>query len=103
MTEQTSPADPGARVPADGAERSIIVDLWNVADGDQDEFLSVLVELFERLRECDGFIDGQILRGVNPSLFISYATMRSARARDAALADPQLRATTRRLGGVAHG
>jgi heme-degrading monooxygenase HmoA len=87
---------------ADAPEQSIIIDSWTVPDGSQDEFMSALVGLFERLRELDGFLDGQILRGVNPSLFVSYATMRSARERDAALIDPEVQAATRSIGGIAH-
>lgn len=103
MTEQTSSANPAEHYPpSDTPDPSIIVDFWNVADGYQDEFMSVLVGLFERLRAYDGFVDGQILRGVDPSMFVSYATMRSARERDDAMADPELRAAVRRIGGIAH-
>ncbi len=60
-----------------------------------------LTTAFERLAAFDGFVDGQILRGVNPSLFVSYATMRSASDRDAAMADPVFGEAARRLGGIA--
>jgi hypothetical protein len=87
-------------VMSDVAEQSIIIDLWTVPDGSRDEFMSGLVGLFERLRELDGFLDGQILKGVNPSMFVSYARMRSARERDAALIDPVVQAATRNIGGI---
>jgi heme-degrading monooxygenase HmoA len=102
MTEQTSTATPAGHVSdSDAPGQSIIVDSWNVPDGYQDEFISALSDVFERLREFDGFLDGQILRGVDRSRFVSYATMRSARERDAAMEDPELRAAARRIGGIA--
>jgi hypothetical protein len=102
MTNQGSSESPEKHVSTSHApERSIIVDSWNVPDGSQDEFMAALVEVFERLRRFDGFLEGQILRGVDRSRFVSIATMRSARERDAALIDPELAATARRIGGIA--
>jgi hypothetical protein len=85
----------------DTPEQSIIVDVWSVADGGQDAFMETLVDLFERLRGLDGFIEGQILQGVDPTLFVSYATLRSARDLDEAFMDPDIRAKMRLIGGVA--
>jgi hypothetical protein len=86
---------------ADVAEPSIIVDVWVVSDGNQEEFMQALVALFERLRTLEGFLDGQILKGVNPTLFVTYATMRSARERDQAFLDVELRKMMRAIGGIA--
>jgi hypothetical protein len=63
--------------------------------------MQALVAAFERLRTLEGFVDGQILKGVNPTLFVSYATMRSARERDAAFLDGELMALMRSIGGIA--
>jgi hypothetical protein len=63
--------------------------------------MQALVGLFERLRTLEGFLDGQILKGVNPTLFVTYATMRSARERDEAFLDGELRAMMRTIGGIA--
>ena len=65
-----------ARSPSLGAlsaspEQSITVDVWAVSDGHQAEFVDALVGLFEHLRALDGFIDGQILKGVDPTVFVS--------------------------------
>jgi hypothetical protein len=84
------------------AEASIVVDVWVVSDGHQEEFMDALVVLFERLRTLEGFVDGQILEGVDRTVFVSYATMRSARDRDAAFLDREVRATIRSIGGLAH-
>ena len=83
------------------AEPSIIVDVWVVSEGSEEEFMQALVGLFERLRALEGFLDGQILKGVDPTLFVSYATMRSARERDAAFLDGEVRAMMRGIGGIA--
>ncbi len=82
-------------------EQAIILDVWTVPEEDRDEFMGAIVEMFERLREMDGFIEGQILRGANPSLFATYARMRSAPERDAALIDSGLQAMMRRVRGIA--
>jgi hypothetical protein len=86
---------------AEIAEPSVIVDVWVVSDGSQEEFMQALVSLFDRLRVLEGFVDGQILKGVDPTLFVSYATMRSARERDAAFLDSEIRAMMRAIGGIA--
>lgn len=83
-------------------QESIVVDAWTVADGSQQEFLHELTRMFERLRELDGFLEGQILEGVDPTRFVTFARMRSAHAREAAMLDGDVQATLRRLGGIAH-
>jgi hypothetical protein len=85
----------------DAEQPSIIVDAWRIADGDQEEFIDALVELFSRLRELDGFIDGEILRGVDPTRFVTYARMRSASERDAAFIDSGLLSVLRTIRGIA--
>jgi heme-degrading monooxygenase HmoA len=85
----------------DAEEPSIVVDAWRVADGDQQEFLDALVGLFSRVRELDGFVDGEILRGVDPTRFVTYVRMRSARERDAAFIDNEVRGALRRIRGIA--
>jgi hypothetical protein len=82
-------------------EPSITIDVWVVPDGTQEAFMDVLVSLFERLRTLDGFIDGQILRGLDPTLFVSYATLRSAEDRDAAFLDHEIQVMMRTIGGIA--
>jgi heme-degrading monooxygenase HmoA len=85
----------------DAEQPSLIVDAWRVADGDQEEFIDALVRLFSRLREFDGFIDGEILRGVDPTRFVTYARMRSASERDAAFIDSEVQRTLRTIRGIA--
>jgi heme-degrading monooxygenase HmoA len=85
----------------DAEQPSIIVDAWHVADGDQEEFIDMLVRLFSRLRELDGFIEGEILRGVDPRRFVTYARMRSASERDAAFIDSEMRRILRTIKEIA--
>jgi heme-degrading monooxygenase HmoA len=86
---------------AETAEPLIVIDVWVVSEGSQEEFMQALVGLFERLRTLEGFLDGQILKGVDRTVFVTYATMRSARERDAAFVDREVRATMRSIGGIA--
>jgi heme-degrading monooxygenase HmoA len=85
----------------DAEQPSIIVDAWRVADGDQEEFIDALVGLFSRLRKLDGFIDGEILRGVDATRFVTYTRMRSASERDAAFIDSELQGVLRTIRGIA--
>jgi len=85
----------------DREQPSIIVDAWLVPDGDQREFVAAMVGMFERLRGLEGFVQGEILEGVDPTRFVTYARMSSARAREAAMLDPEVQATMRRVGGIA--
>ncbi len=85
----------------ESTEHSIVVDMWVVSEDNRDEFLESLVGLFERLRTLDGFLDGQILQGVNPTLFVSYATLRSEKDREAAFDDKEIQAIMRAIGGIA--
>jgi heme-degrading monooxygenase HmoA len=80
---------------------SITVDAWRVPDGEQEEFIEALVALFSRLRELEGFIDGEILRGADPTRLVTYARMRSARDRDAAFLDSELKRILRTIRGIA--
>jgi heme-degrading monooxygenase HmoA len=85
----------------DTAEQVIVLDLWTVPEEVRDEFMAAVATMFERIRELPGFIEGQILRGANPSLFATYARIRTAAERDAAMIDPEVQAVTRRLGEIA--
>jgi heme-degrading monooxygenase HmoA len=85
----------------DVEQLSIVVDAWRIADGDQEEFIDALVGLFSRLRELDGFIDGEILRGVDPTRLVTYARMRSASERDTAFIDSEVRRALRTIRGIA--
>jgi heme-degrading monooxygenase HmoA len=85
----------------DAEQPSIIVDAWRVADGDQEKLIDALVALFSRLRELDGFIEGEILRGVDPTRFVTYARIRTASERDAAVIDGEVQRTLRTIRGIA--
>jgi heme-degrading monooxygenase HmoA len=85
----------------DAEQLSIVVDAWRVADGDQEKFIDALVGLFSRLRELDGFIEGEILRGVDPTRFVTYARMRSAGERDAMFIDSEVQSVMRTIRGIA--
>jgi heme-degrading monooxygenase HmoA len=77
------------------ASSAVIMNSWVVMDGDQEEFVEAIVRLLDRLRTLDGFIEGELLQGVNPTRFVSYVLMRSARARQYALDSSEVRTLTR--------
>lgn len=89
MQSATEPTDDDA----------LLVNCWHVSDGDQDELVELLNELFEYLRGLCGFVEGAVLRGVDPTRFVTYARMRSRedrqRARDDAAVSELLRAAGR--------
>jgi heme-degrading monooxygenase HmoA len=82
--------------PTDATTSSaIIVNSWVVIDGDREEFVETIVRLLDRVRTLDGFIEGELLQGVNPTRFVSYVRMRSARARQHALNSSEVRTLMR--------
>lgn len=80
---------------------AIVVNAWVVADGYQEEFVQTLVELLEHVRTLDGFIEGELLRGVKPTRFVSYVRMRSVHDHQRVIDDRKVSALLRSAGRVA--
>ena len=59
-------------------QESVIMDMWEVPPGRQQELIDALRELLEQMRHIDGFVDGRIHASLDGSKVISYSTMRSA-------------------------
>jgi heme-degrading monooxygenase HmoA len=74
--------------PTDGD--ALLVNSWHVSDGAQDEFLGLLEELFEYLQGLRGFVEGAVLRGVDPTRFVTYTRMRSRQDRQRAREDAEV-------------
>lgn len=85
--------------PQDGD--AFLVNAWVVRDGDQDEFVSLIEVLFDHLRTLEGFIEGAILRGVNPTRFVSYARMRSPQDRQRLFDDKEVSTLLRAVDAIA--
>lgn len=81
---------------------AIMADLWSVPDGNQEAFLHGLNELFEQLRHFPGFIEGQILRSVNPTKILAYSRFQSAAATQRVTEDPAIVGVIRKLRAIAH-
>jgi heme-degrading monooxygenase HmoA len=77
------------------ASSAVIMNSWVVMDGDQEKFVETIIRLLDRVRTLDGFIEGELLQGVNPTRFVSYVRMRSARARQNALNSSEVRTLRR--------
>ena len=84
------------------SSESIMADLWSAPDGTQEALLDALNELFEHLRRCPGFIEGQTLRGVNPTKILAYARFDSSAAQQQAQDSPGVDALVRGLREIAH-
>ena len=59
-------------------QESVIMDMWEVPPGRQQEVIDALRELLEQMRRIDGFVDGRIHASLDGSKVVSYSTMRSA-------------------------
>ncbi len=57
---------------------SVIMDMWEVPPGRQQELIDSLRDLLEQARRTDGFVDGRIHASLDGSRVVSYSTMRSA-------------------------
>jgi heme-degrading monooxygenase HmoA len=86
----------------DRSAEPIMVDVWTVPDGNQQPTLDALDELFEHFRQLPGFIEGQILRSINPTGILVYARFESLAAQQRAQDEPATRAMIRRLREMAH-
>jgi heme-degrading monooxygenase HmoA len=93
----------GLRPATSAEDDAVLLNAWVVSEGDQDEFVALINGLFEHLRGLDGFIEGAVLRGVNPTRFVSYARMRSARDRQLLFDDKEHAAALRAAARIASG
>ena len=59
-------------------QESVIMDMWEVPPGRQQELIDQLRELPDQARRTDGFVDGRIHASLDGSRVVSYSTMRSA-------------------------
>jgi hypothetical protein len=59
-------------------QESIVIDAWTTGAERQQELIDGLLELFERFRSNDGFIEARILKGSGGTTVLSYLRMRSA-------------------------
>ncbi len=80
---------------------SVIIDVWTVPDGRQQEATDGFMALFEALRVLDGFLDGRLHASVDGTALLSYVRMRSAADRQNAENRPEIRAQTRALREIA--
>lgn len=92
---------PASQPHAMTAGNAFLVNAWHVSDGEQDGFVEVLVGLYEHLRAVDGFVEGAILSGANPTRYVSYVRMRSAEDRQRLFDDERVWALLHALDPIA--
>jgi heme-degrading monooxygenase HmoA len=85
-----------------GPGTALLVNAWVVTDGNQEQFIERIEQLFEHLRTLDGFLEGAVLRGVNPTRFISYMRLRSVRDRQRIFDHSETENFLRAVEGIAH-
>lgn len=73
----SKPAGEPFRARQDG-QQSVIVDMWVVPAGHQQELVDGLLGLFEKLRLVEGFVDGGIYASLDGTKVMSYSRLRSA-------------------------
>lgn len=82
-------------------EAAVLINLWKVKDGSQEEFRALLGELIAELTAMDEFVEAQIYEGVDGDSLITHVRMGSAAAADDAVESPAVRAVARKLSGLA--
>lgn len=80
---------------------ALLVSAWVVPDGTQDDFVKRIEGLLEHLSTLDGFKEGAVLRGVNPTRFVSYVRLRSAQDRREIFDDARVSARLREIEALA--
>ena len=61
-----------------GARESVVIDVWTVPSGRQEEMIKEPLAAFEQFRQIDGFIEGGVLSNRDETKVASYLRMRSA-------------------------
>ena len=63
-------------------QESVIIDIWTVPPGRQEEMINELRAAFERFRLIDGFIEGGVLANGDDTKMASYVRVRSSADRE---------------------
>jgi heme-degrading monooxygenase HmoA len=85
----------------------VIINMWQVEDGQQERLLDRLAELFERLRETTGAIEVHpvevhLYESIDGTRVASLVKMPSETARQDAMEHPEVRRIMRELDSIAH-
>jgi hypothetical protein len=59
------------------AQESVIIDVWTVPSGRQEEMIDALLAAFEQLRLFDGFLEGGVLANGDSTKVAAFVRMRS--------------------------
>jgi heme-degrading monooxygenase HmoA len=80
----------------------VIINMWQVEDGQQERLLDQLAELFERLRETTGAVEVHLYESIDGTRVASLVKMPSETARQDAMEHPEVRRIMRELDSIAH-
>jgi heme-degrading monooxygenase HmoA len=84
------------------SQAPVIINMWQVEDGEQEQLLDQLADLFERLRKSTGAVDVHLYESVDGTRIASLVTMPSETARQDAMEHPEVRKIMRELDSIAH-
>jgi heme-degrading monooxygenase HmoA len=79
------------------SEQSVLIDIWTVPPGHQQQMIDELCAAFEEFRRIDGFIEGGVLANSDGTQIASYAKMRSAADLQRGMEQEEVRARIRAL------
>jgi len=83
-------------------QESIVIEAWTTRAERQQELIGGLLELLERFRSSEGFIEARILKGSRGTTVLSYLRMRSAADRQRLDKQPEIQAGVDALRKIAH-
>jgi hypothetical protein len=81
-------------------QESVIIDIWTVPSGRQEEMINELLAAFEQFRLMDGFIAGGVLTNGADTKVASYVRVRSAADREGAAERGEVRERMRALATI---
>jgi hypothetical protein len=89
-------------LPGHDHQESILIDAWTTDVEREQELIDGLLELFERFRSSDGFVEARILKGSGGTTVLSYLRMRSVTDQQRLDEQPEIQAGLEALRKIAH-
>lgn len=81
-------------------QESVIIEIWTVPPGRQEEMINELRTAFEQFRLIDGFIEGSVLANGDDTKMASYVRVRSAADRERGAEHETVRERTSALAAI---
>src|SRR5690242_18405553 len=82
------------------AQESVIIDVWTVPSGRQEDMINELLATFEQCRLLDGFIEGRVLANEDGTRVASFVRIRSAEDRQRGVERDEVRKRMKALTAI---